>query len=83
MEKKTLKEIAAYVRNNVEFFEERLQLALDKMERLRCSLHFADAELFDDIVDKIEEWCDDHEVCYDEVDWDDAIDGDEGIIWEQ
>lgn len=77
-----IKEIAAYVRNNVEFFEDRLQLALNKMDRLRCPLSFADEELYNDIVNAIEEWCDDNEVCYDEVDWDDAIDGEEGIIWE-
>ncbi len=77
-----LKEIAAYVRNNVEFFEDRLQLALNKMDRLRCPLSFADEELYNDIVNAIEEWCDDNEVCCDEVDWDDAIDGEEGIIWE-
>lgn len=55
------KELAAYVRNNVEFFEERLQWALDKMDRTRCPLSFADEELFNDIVNAIEEWCDDHE----------------------
>lgn len=77
------KELAAYVRNNVEFFEERLQWALDKMDRTRCPLSFADEELFNDIVNAIEEWCDDHEVCYDEVDWDDVIDGEDGIIWEE
>ena len=76
------KELVAYVRNNVEFFEERLQLALNKMDRMRCPLQMADEELFNDIVNAIEEWCDDHEVCYDEVVWDDAIDGEEGIIWE-
>ena len=76
------KELAAYVRNNVEFFEERPQLALNKMDRLRCPLSFADEELYNDIINAIEEWCDDNEVCYDEVDWDDAIDGEEGIIWE-
>ena len=76
------KELAAYVRNNVEYFEERLQWALNKMDRMRCPMRWADEELFNDIVNAIEEWCDDHEVCYDEVDWDDAIDGDEGIIWE-
>ena len=76
------KEVAAYVRNNVEFFEERLQLALNKMDRMRCPLHMADEELYNDIVNAIEEWCDDNEVCYDEVDWDDAIDGEDGIIWQ-
>lgn len=77
------KEIAAYVRNNVEFFEERLQLAFNKMDRLRCPLQMADEELYNDIINAIEEWCDDNEVCYDEVDWDDAIDGEDGIIWEE
>lgn len=78
------KELAAYVRNNVEFFEERLQLALDKMERNRCSLHFADAELFDSIADSILEWCNNNEVDLDYwADFDDLIEGDEGIIWEE
>ena len=80
---KQSKEIAAYVRNNVEFFEERLQLALNKMERMRCSLRFADSELFDEIADAIEDWCNDNEVSVDFYeDWDDLIEGDEGIIWE-
>lgn len=76
------KEVAAYVRNNVEFYEERLQMALNKMERMRCPLQMADESLYDEIVDAIEDWCDDNEVCYDEVDWDDAIEGEDGIIWE-
>ena len=73
-------EIAAYVRNNVEFFEDRLQMALNKMERMRCPLSFADQELYDDIINAIEDWCDDYEVCYDDVDWDEVIERD--IIWE-
>lgn len=77
-----VKEIAAYVRNNVEFFEERLQLALNKMERMRCSLRIADSELFDAISDAIDEWCDDNEVNNEDWDYEDIIEGDEGIIWE-
>jgi hypothetical protein len=45
-------------------------------------MRWADEELFNDIANAIEEWCDDHEVCYDEVDWDDAIDGEDRIMWE-
>lgn len=78
-----MREISAYVRNNVEFYEERLQMAFNKIERLRCPLSFADEELYNDIVNAIEEWCDENEVCYDEVVWEDAIDGDDGIIWEE
>ena len=77
-----VKEIAAYVRNNVEFFEERLQLALNKMERMRCPLRMADSELFDAISDAIDEWCDDNEVNNEDWDYEDIIEGDEGIIWE-
>lgn len=73
------KEIAAYVRNNVEFYEDRLQLALNKMDRMRCPLSFADQELYDDISNAIDEWCDDNEV--DEIDYlDEIIDE---IIWEE
>lgn len=77
------KEVAAFVRNNVEFFEERLQLALNKMDRMRCPLSFADEELYNDIINAIEEWCWDNDVDCSEVDWDDAIEGCEGIIWEE
>lgn len=78
------KEIAAYVRNNVEFFEERLQLALDKMERMRCPLSMADSSLYDEIVDAISDWCFDNDIDVDYFDdWEDLIEGDEGIIWEE
>ena len=44
--KKMLKEIAAYCRNNIEDFEIRVQLALKKMDRMRCPLSMADEALF-------------------------------------
>jgi hypothetical protein len=69
-----IKELAAYVRQNVEFFEERLQLALNKMDRMRCPLRVADQELYDDIVSAIEQWCEDYEVSFEfDEDWEDAI----------
>lgn len=75
------KEVAAFVRNNVEDFEVRLQLALKRMDRMRCPLSMADGMLYDEIIDAVEEWCDDNEVSleYDE-DWDEIIDE---IIWEE
>ena len=79
MDKK--KEIAAYVRNNVEFYEERLSIALGRMERNRCPLRMADCSLFDDIVSAIDDWCWDNEFDDSEVDWEDVIDGEDGIIW--
>ena len=78
------KEVAAYVRNNVEDYEERLQLALKRMDRMRCSLRMADDGLFEEIVDAVSNWCEDNEVSVDFYeDWDDLIEGDDGIIWEE
>ena len=76
------KEIAAYVRNNVEDYEERLQLSLKRMDRMRCPMRMADEELYDDIINAIEEWCWDNDVNTEDLDWDELIDGDDGIIWE-
>lgn len=78
-----IKEIAAYVRNNVEFFEERLQMALNKMERMREPLQMADQELYDDICNAIDDWCWDNEVNNEDWDYQDLIEGNEGIIWEE
>ena len=78
------KEIAAYVRNNVEDYEERRQLALKRMDRMREPLRMADGMLYDEIVDRIDEWCEDNEVSLEfDEDWDELIEGDEGIIWEE
>ena len=77
------KELAAYVRNNVEFFEERLQLALNKMDRMRCPLSFEDEELYDDISNAIDDWCWDNDVDNNDWDYEDLIEGDDGIIWEK
>lgn len=79
-----INELAAYVRNNIEDYEERLQLALKRMDLMRCPLRMADGSLYDEIVDAISEWCDDNEVSLEfDEDWDDLIEGDEGIIWEE
>lgn len=81
MDKK--KEIAAYVRNNVEDYEERLQLALKRMDRMREPLRMADWILFDEICCAIDDWCYDNDVDGSDCDYEDLIEGDEGIIWEE
>ena len=78
------KEVSAYVRDNVEDYEIRLSLTLKQMDKMRCPFWMADdGRLYDEIVDAISEWCDDNDVDYSEVDWDEVIDGDDGIIWEE
>lgn len=77
------KEVAAYVRNNVEDYEERLQLALKRMGRMRCPMRMADGILYDEIFDAISEWCIDNDVDMFSLDFEDMIEGDDGIIWEE
>lgn len=77
------KELAAYVRNNVEDYEERLQLALKRMGRMRCPMRMADGMLHSEIVDAINDWSWDNEVNTEDWDIDDLIEGDGGIIWEE
>jgi hypothetical protein len=77
-----VKEIAAYVREHVEDYERRLSFALGRIDHMRCPFWMADQSLYDEIVSAIEEWCDDNEVDCSEVDWDEVIDGYDGIIWE-
>lgn len=63
------KEIAAYVRNNVEFYEERLQLALNRMDRMRCPLWMAFPILYDEICEVLS----DNDIEIDEIDIEEII----------
>lgn len=49
-------ECIEYVVSNVDDFERRYDMALDKIEHYRCSLSFADSNLYDEICDAIAEW---------------------------
>ena len=79
------KDLAAFVRNNIEDYEIRLQLALKRMDRMRCPLRMADDGLYDEIMDAISEWCEDNDYDIDQLyeEWDDLVEGYDGIIWEE
>lgn len=68
------------MRNNVEFYEDRLQLALNKMDRMRCPMRMADDGLYDEMCDAVEDWCEDNDIDFYEIDLEELI---EGIIWEE
>lgn len=40
----------------------RAQVALDKIDRMRCSLEYAAPDLYEEMYDIVEEWCDDNGV---------------------
>lgn len=51
-----INEIGKYLRENVEDFDVRVDLALKTMGKKRCSFDFADCNLHNECYDKIEEW---------------------------
>jgi hypothetical protein len=51
-----INEIGKYLRENVEDFDVRVDLALKTMGRKRCSFNFADCNLHNECYNKIEEW---------------------------
>lgn len=59
-----LKKIRQYVVEEVENFDERMSLALARMDKYRESLERADYELYDDCYDVIEEYCVENNIKY-------------------
>lgn len=55
-------ECIEYVISNVDDFERRYDMALDKIDHYRCSLSFADSNLYDEICDAIAEWRNDNDL---------------------
>lgn len=55
-------ECIEYVVSNVDDFERRYDMALDKIDHYRCSLSFADSNLYDEICDAIAEWRNDNDL---------------------
>ena len=61
-------EMVQYVLDNVEDFGHRYSHAMRIIGRDRCSLAYADYELYRDIRNAIYDWCADHDIDYDQYD---------------
>ena len=59
-----LKKMRQYVVEEVENFDERMSLALARMDKYRESLERADYELYDDCYEVIEEYCVENNIKY-------------------
>ena len=55
-----INEIGNYLRETVEDFDVRVNLALKTMDKMRCSFDYADCDLYDECYERIEEWCEEH-----------------------
>ncbi len=74
---KELKEIAAYCAANIENWDIKCGMALSYIGKQRPIPTWFRNE----IENCVEKWCDENEVCYDEVDWEDAAE--EIVSWEE
>ena len=76
-----LKEIAAYCADHIEDYEVRVQLALNRIDRMRCPLDMAAPDLFQEMYDAIADWCDDNDISYDDWDDDSRIDPEDVLFY--
>lgn len=53
-------EFCQYCKENIPNFELRYDLALDKEGEMRCPIEYADNQLYCEIRDRLEEWCDEN-----------------------
>ena len=70
-----IKEIAAYCAANIPDWDLKVELALRYIGR-RMPIDYG---FRNEIEECVEEWCDENEVCYDEVEWEDAVE--EIVLW--
>lgn len=70
---KTLQTIADYCLENIWNFEERVQMALAKIDHWRCPLEQADYQLFEDICQAIEDCAIEYDIDCDNICVEDVI----------
>lgn len=61
----TINDLRDYVARNVEDFDDRRRAALSTIDRRRVPLSVADYELHADILNAVEDFCDDNEIAVD------------------
>jgi len=68
--------IDSYCAKRIHRYAERVSIALDQMDMMRCPLYMADPVLYDEMNDAIVDWCDEHEVSidfYEDIDPEEVI----------
>ncbi|WP_296864593.1 hypothetical protein [uncultured Methanobrevibacter sp.] len=62
------KELVQYIIDNIDDFGKRYQKAITKMDRQRCPFRIADNVLYNEINDRISDWCSDNDEDEDDYD---------------
>ena len=73
MTKEMINEIGNYLRETVEDFDFRVNLALKQMAKMRWSFCYADCNLYDECYDKIEEWYEENGIEVEYIDVEEII----------
>lgn len=68
-----MKKIVSYCEENVWEYEDRLEMALSKMDYFRCPLRMADQDLYRDIYNSVEDYCQDYDLDFDGIDIEELI----------
>lgn len=68
-----IKENEDEVFGGIEDFECRRELAMSRMDRMRSPLRFVDSSLYNEMYDKLSEWCDENGFNVDEFDVENII----------
>lgn len=68
-----LQPVAEYVSANVEDYFEKVTYALGRMDRFRCPLYLADRALYIEIMDAVDDYCQDNDLDPDEIDIEEII----------
>ena len=68
------KELVQYIIDNIDRFGKRYQMAITKVDRMRCPLRMADPQLYSELIDRAEEWCDDNDKDVEDYDIDEIFD---------
>jgi hypothetical protein len=62
-----------YCKDTIQDFEERVSMAIDKIAYWRCSLEYADPDLYDEIADAIADCAEDYGIDSDNITEEDVI----------
>ena len=68
-----IKENEDEVFGGIEDFECRRELAMSRMDRMRSPLRFVDSSLYNEMYDKLSEWCEDNDFDVDNFNVEDMV----------
>ena len=73
MAEQILHELYRYCKEHIYRFDDKESLALDEIDQWRCPLDMADESLYNEMMDAIGDYCEDHDLNPDDYDVEDVF----------